>query len=70
MQHRADIHWATVDHSIQQDWVDYLLALEQWLEQCIGAQGEAWEWFDNTGCQQVGFRRAEHLTLFLVAWTS
>jgi hypothetical protein len=55
--HRADFNWASVHSCRQQDWVDTVVTVEQWLEQHVGVKGEDWEWYSHTGCGQLGFKR-------------
>ena len=46
----------------QSDWVNNINMMEAWLDATIGAANYMWV------KDQLAFRRAAHMTLFILAW--
>lgn len=65
--------WPKQPLAIQQDWVDAIDTLEQWLERYTGPHLVEWA-FGQCQEQQyweacIAFRREKYKTLFLLTWS-
>lgn len=66
----ATAPWPQVQY--QQDWINRVLSMEDWLEQYVGPHYKRWAWANNskTTIDQacIAFKYDKHKTLFLLHW--
>ena len=67
--YHAIVPWP--NHEYQQDWVNSLLVVEDWLKQCVGARYAAWAYADCAVLYNIGvaFKWDQDRTLFVLAWS-
>jgi len=68
-QYHAAIPWP--NHEYQQDWVNSLIVVEDWLKQCVGARYATWAYSDCDILYNIGvsFKWDQDRTLFVLAWS-
>jgi len=64
--------WPHIYHNYQQDWVDAIAELEQWLNRYAGPHYSEWAFGQQQGQEYwhacVAFKRERNKTLFLLTW--
>ena len=71
-EHVAVAPWPNLNQQ-QQDWVDSMTILEEWLNKYVGAHYAQWAYAQQQNLEYwqacVAFKQAKHKTLFLLTWT-
>ncbi len=69
----ATVPWPHVANDYQQDWVNAIDTLEQWLDRTIGPHYAEWAWARQAETEywqaSIAFKRDRNRTLFLLAWS-
>lgn len=72
-EHIAQAPWPHIYHNWQQDWVDAIATLEEWLNQYVGGHYSHWAYAQQQNQEYwhacIAFRLARDKTLFLLKWT-
>ena len=72
-EHIAVAHWPRVVTNDQLDWIAAVDEMETWLNRYCGSHYSDWAYHHGTSIDYwqacIAFRRAQHKTLFLLAWT-
>jgi len=68
----ATVPWPWVNLN-QQDWIDSLFTLEDWLNQRVGAHYAYWAYGQQPNLEYwqacIAFKRERDKTLFLLTWS-
>jgi len=67
--YNAIIPWP--NHEYQQDWVNSLIVVEDWLKQCVGSRYTTWAYADCDILYNIGvaFKWDQDRTLFVLTWS-
>jgi hypothetical protein len=73
LPYRAVAPWPRIERLGQQDWIEQVMTVEQWLELHVGPHYARWGWSMWTLHNQhdlcaVSFAREQDTTLFLLRW--
>jgi len=73
LPYRAVVPWPVVyTQTLQQDWMDTVYRVEQWLECQVGPHYQRWVWsmwsLHQTDLCSVSFLRDPDRILFLIRW--
>lgn len=71
-KHQAVVPWPWRIQTGQQDWIDSIFTLEDWLNKHVGAHYSEWAYSQQQDLEYwqacIAFKRERNKTLFLLAW--